>query len=62
MNTIPPVDRKIIKSELCKETLLRTTRNGENEIHVVNQQNAPNVLSVIGRLREVTFRSSGVGT
>ena len=38
MNTIPPVDRKIIKSELCKETLLRTTRKGDNEIHLVNQQ------------------------
>ena len=62
MKTIPPIDRKIIKSELCQETFLRKTRKGENEIHVVNQHNAPNVLQEIGRLREVSFRASGGGT
>ena len=62
MKTIPPLDRKIIKSELSKETFLRTTRKGENEIHVVNQHNAPNILKEIGRLREITFRASGGGT
>jgi hypothetical protein len=62
MKTIPPIDRKIIKSELCETTMLRTTRKGGNEIHVVNQHNAPSVLKEIGRLREVTFRASGGGT
>ena len=62
MKTIPPLDRKIIQSELCTETFLRKTRKGENEIHVVNQHNAPNVLQEIGRLREVSFRASGGGT
>ena len=62
MKTIPPLDRKIIKSELSNKTFLRKTRKGDNEIHVVNQHNSPNVLQEIGRLREVTFRASGGGT
>ena len=62
MKIIPPLDREIIKSELTKKTFLRKTRKGENEIHVIDQHNAPNVLKEIGRLREVTFRASGGGT
>ena len=61
-NIIEPVDRDILKSELNKDRLLRTTRKGGNEIYSVNIHNAPNVLREIGRLREVTFRESGGGT
>lgn len=59
---IAPVDKILLKTELSKERFVRNTRKGENEIYIVNQQNAPNVLQEIGRLREVTFRASGGGT
>lgn len=59
---IDPIDKEIIKSELNRERFVRNTRKGENEIYIVDQHNAPNVLQEIGRLREVTFRASGGGT
>ena len=61
-NIIDPIDRKLLKAELNKDRFLRTTRKGGNEIYCVDIHNAPNVLSEIGRLREVTFRNSGGGT
>lgn len=59
---IDPIDKSILKAELSKERFVRVTRKGDNEIYIVNQQNSPNVLQEIGRLREVTFRASGGGT
>lgn len=59
---IDPIQKDILKSELSKDRFVRVTRKGDNEIYIVNQQNAPNVLQEIGRLREVTFRASGGGT
>jgi len=59
---IDPVDIQVLKQELSKERFLRNTRKGGNEIYAVNVHNAPNVIREIGRLREVTFRSSGGGT
>ncbi len=59
---IQPIARELLKQELNKETFVRNTRKGGNEIYIVNQHNAPNVLQEIGRLREVTFRASGGGT
>lgn len=59
---IEPIDRDILKSELTAERFVRITRKGDNEIYIVNYHNAPNVVREIGRLREVTFRSSGGGT
>jgi len=59
---IDPIDKTILKAELSKDRFVRVTRKGDNEIYIVNQQNAPNVLQEIGRLREVTFRASGGGT
>lgn len=59
---IAPVDKALLKAELTKERFVRLTRKGENEIYIVDQFNAPNVLQEIGRLREVTFRASGGGT
>jgi hypothetical protein len=51
-----------LKRELTREKFLRKTRKGDNEIFVVDNWNAPNVVQEIGRLREVTFRASGGGT
>ena len=59
---IDPIEKTILKAELSKDRFVRVTRKGDNEIYIVNQQNAPNVLQEIGRLREVTFRASGGGT
>jgi hypothetical protein len=61
-NIIDPINKEVIKAELSPERFVRHTRKGENEIYIVNQHNAPNVLQEIGRLREVTFRASGGGT
>lgn len=59
---IDPIDKEVLKSELTRERFVRHTRKGENEIYIIDQHNAPNVLQEIGRLRELTFRASGGGT
>ena len=59
---IPPVDKKILESELRNTGILRNTNNGNNEIYLVSDSVAPNVIREIGRLREVTFRDAGGGT
>ena len=59
---IDPVDVELIKKELNANTFLRKTNRGDNEIYVVNNENSPNVLREIGRLREVSFRAVGGGS
>lgn len=59
---IPPIDRALIEAELTPERFIRKTNNGSNLIYIVNNQNAPNTLREIGRLRELTFREAGGGT
>ena len=59
---ISPVDAELLKSELNENTFLRHTSRGSNEIYVVNNETAPNVLREIGRLREVSFRAVGGGS
>ena len=59
---IDPVDVALLKKELNQDTFLRRTTRGNNEIYVVNNENAPNVLREIGRLREVSFRAVGGGS
>lgn len=59
---VPPVGKDLLKKELNKDRFVRITRKGENEIYIVNNQNSPNVLREIGRLREDTFRKAGGGT
>jgi hypothetical protein len=61
-NIIEPIDKIVLKRELSPNKFLRKTRKGDNEIYVVDNFNAPNVVLEIGRLREVTFRASGGGT
>ncbi|MFY7668541.1 MAG: GNAT family N-acetyltransferase [Crocinitomicaceae bacterium] len=61
-NIIDPINKTILKRELSPDKFLRKTRKGDNEIFVVDNWNAPNVVQEIGRLREVTFRASGGGT
>ena len=59
---IPPVDKKLLEAELNKNRFLRHTNNGNNEIYLVSDNDSPNVVREIGRLREVTFRDAGGGT
>ncbi len=59
---IPPVDKQLLENELNKTTILRETNNGNNEIYLVTNNDSPNVIREIGRLREVTFRDAGGGT
>lgn len=59
---IPPVDVRLIESELTSEAFLRRTNKGGNEIYVVDAHSAPNVMREIGRLREIAFRAAGGGT
>lgn len=61
-NIIDPIDVKQLEAELNPQHLLRKTNKGNNEIYVINQHNAPNVMNEIGRLREISFRSSGGGS
>lgn len=59
---IKPIAVKDLLQELNSSTFLRCTNKGDNEIYIVNNHNAPNVLQEIGRLRELSFRAGGGGT
>lgn len=59
---IPPVDRELIEMELTDDKLLRQTNNGNNLLYVITHQDSPNIMTEIGRLREISFRVAGGGT
>ena len=59
---IQPVDRKLLIKELNATKYIRTTRKGGNELYEVTYQDSPNIMREIGRLRELSFRTSGGGT
>jgi len=59
---IPPIDKELLVKELNEDVFLRDTNNGHNEIYIVSEKDAPNVMREIGRLREITFRDAGGGT
>ena len=59
---IDPISKDILRAELTKEKLLRTTNKANNELYVITHHNAPNTMLEIGRLREEAYRFSGGGT
>ena len=59
---IDPVSRKLLLAELTPDKKLCDTNKADNEIYVIDCNDAPNVLQEIGRLREIAFRDSGGGT
>lgn len=59
---IEPVSKEALLDELTRERYVRKANNGNNEIYIITQHNAPHVMREIGRLREVTFRHAGGGT
>jgi hypothetical protein len=58
----PPIPVEVLLKELTMERFLRKTNKGNNEIYVFSDQDSPNLMLEIGRLRELTFRHSGGGT
>ena len=58
---IDPVSVDLLKAELTPDRKLCDTNKADNEIYVIDCNNAPNVLQEIGRLREIAFRDSGGG-
>ena len=59
---IDPISRELLLAELTPDRKLCDTNKADNEIYVVDCNDAPNVLQEIGRLREIAFRDSGGGT
>lgn len=59
---IKPIDRAILKEELSKDKMLRSTNKSKNEIYIITNTDSPNVMLEIGRLRELAFRYYGGGT
>ena len=59
---IEPRPVNLIEQELTSERLLRRSNKADNLIYVVDAHNSPNTMREIGRLREISFRSSGGGT
>ncbi|MCR4681216.1 MAG: GNAT family N-acetyltransferase [Bacteroidales bacterium] len=59
---IDPVPVELIKAELTKSKKLEDTNKGHNELYIVTWQDSPNVVTEIGRLRELAFREAGGST
>lgn len=59
---IAPVPVELIKAELTPSKKLEDTNKGHNELYVVTWQDSPNVVTEVGRLRELTFREAGGST
>lgn len=59
---IEAVEREKIVRELTKEKFLRKTTFGSCELYTLNNENSPNVMLEVGRLRELAFRYAGGGT
>ena len=59
---IDPVAVSLLEAELTPARFLRQTNKGNNEIYIVQANEAPNVRREIGRLREIAFRTAGGGT
>ncbi len=59
---IQPVDRSLLEKELKKANMIRRTNNGGNLVYIITHHDSPNIMSEIGRLREISFRVAGGGT
>ena len=61
-NVIDPISPSVLKAELKPGLRLCETSHGGFEVYLVDIESAPSVLTEIGRLRELAFRSNGGGT
>lgn len=51
-----------LEKELARNLLIHKTRKGDNLIYSFTSEQAPALMKEVGRLRELSFRSSGGGT
>ncbi len=58
----PPVDTEILVKELSPDKFVRKTNYGNNEVYVFSNNDSPNLMREVGRLREIAFRKAGGGT
>ncbi len=61
-NIIPPVSKDTLLQELTSEKFIRRTNNAGNQLFIITEEDSPNIMREIGRLRELTFREAGGGT
>ena len=59
---IKPISKELLKAELTEDKRLRMTNKSNNQIYIITNEDAPNVMKEIGRLREIAFRAAGGGT
>ena len=59
---IPAVPRMKLEAELTDEKFIRKTNNAGNLLFIITNEDSPNLMREIGRLRELTFRAAGGGT
>ncbi len=62
VNIIPPVDRKLLESELTEDKFVRYTNKGGNVLYIFSGRESSYLMKEIGRLREEAFRHAGGGT
>lgn len=60
-NIIPPISKDILKREISNCKVLGETHD-HKKIFLTNQNESPNIIREIARLRELTFRKVGMGT
>lgn len=59
---IDPIDKSLLKSELTRDKLMRSTNKANNELYIFTHHDSPNLMLEVGRLREIAFRFYGGGT
>lgn len=59
---IAPVGAGKIEKELSPDKFVRKTNNAGNELYIVDHMDSPDIVTEIGRLRELSFRKAGGGT
>lgn len=59
---IDPIDKSLLKKELTKDKLMRSTNKASNELYIFTHHDSPNLMLEVGRLREIAFRHYGGGT
>lgn len=59
---INPINKSLLEKELTGEIFVRDTVFGNNQIFIFTHHQAPNLMTEIGRLREITFRNASGGT
>lgn len=59
---IDPIPKELLVAELTPDKLLRKTNKANNELYIVTNNDSPNTMLEIARLREEAYRSSGGGT